>query len=110
MLISEMVKLYGRNFKSTFLRGYTEAGNMPVAAGTLAFFLHTILLPVTLLFGPAIKTMIDISTREPVAIENINAFKQDLEALNEQQFDDVIVRLLTYLGKVKSKSSQQLLC
>src|SRR3990167_4459335 len=73
--------LYGRNVKGTFFGGYLEASDN--YAAVLFNVFHTLLLPLSLTVGAGAKTVVDIATREPLTVGQVNEMLEQVKNMDD---------------------------
>ncbi len=103
----EILFLYGRNVKGTFLSCLTQTPVDPYfeVKGYLLFF-HLLLLPITLTFGAGIKTIIDVVTRKEQPPEKMAELNSKVAEVEEKKLKPLVKELLSY--EPKSNSSRAL--
>lgn len=100
--------IYTRNVKGTFWGGFSEVFLKIYPVGALVPIIHAALLPLTLTFGAAIKSLIDFFSRKEIAEETLNAVNDKIDALDEKSIEPLIREISTYKN-AKSASSQKLM-
>jgi len=112
--IADFWESYKRNARGVVFSGYKFSKDMllddgylgPQIVGVLSFFGHTATLPLTATVGAAIKTAVDIDTREIIPSNQMHELIQNISELHNDDLASLVSDITDY--SARSKSSQEL--
>lgn len=121
MTITEILNLYWRNAKGTFVKPYrhaTKAIDSGTEAGRDEWGVvvtgQTFFLPLTMPIVPLVKTIVDVATRSKIPQKKLTELEEKIKNLEDFQLDWLVGVISCYgkgsngMGKAQSDSSKKL--